>query len=736
MASSTTAAVTVQVRRNFRPPVANPVLPLIVDEDTTLQLPVSGYDPDEPLDTIGFVAGEQPRYGTLGGDPASPEYIPNPDFAGTDQFTIVASDGAMLSAPQPVTVTVTAINDTPSFPASGGPVPQGFAYRLAGEYVGFSRFARLGDLSQPMQIGRGFSTAFSVTFYDPDDQDINMVSVDWGDGSPPEPEGKLLADGTVTGPLLSEGQVGGYGSITAKHVFMQNGSFNVNMCVSDSILVDANGNKSLTASSTTSCKSIPVQVSDMVDMLLEIEPSANPLPVGSDLTYRLTITNNPPDSGSGLTATGIVISDTLDGRLEFEQATATQGSCSHAGGVVTCSLGTLPPGGSAQVEIETQVDSSLVPGNVLGNQASYKTNEPDQADSKANLEFTTLLPAGDYIVNIIGDQPDDNPSDGQCATATGSCTLRAAVDQANAKPGKQSISIADWQILLESELVVSDDLTLSGLGADHSVIGGNGSSRLLRVENGASLTLNDLTLQGGYTDQQGGGLYIASGDATLNRVQVSGNYAQAGGGGIWNQGTLTISGSTVSGNQAESGAGGIANSGTLVLKNVTVSGNLGQSGGGIGSSGTATLTNVTVSENSATASGGGLSGVAGGIRLKNTIVAGNQAGTSGPNCSTALVSLGFNLIQNLNGCSLTGQSGTDILGAYAGLAALGMRGGSTQTQALLPGSLAIDAGSCDLATDQRGVPRPLDGDLDQAPACDIGALEFKPEQLYMPIVFY
>jgi hypothetical protein len=65
---------------------------------------------------------------------------------------------------------------------------------------------------------------------------------------------------------------------------------------------------------------------------------------------------------------------------------------------------------------------------------------------------------------------------------------------------------------------------------------------------------------------------------------------------------------------------------------------------------------------------------------------------------------------------------------------LANNGGPTQTHALVPGSPAIDAGGTDctdatgapLTTDQRGKPRPVDGNGDGTPACDIGAFEFFP----------
>lgn len=222
----------------------------------------------------------------------------------------------------------------------------------------------------------------------------------------------------------------------------------------------------------------------------------------------------------------------------------------------------------------------------------------------------------------------------------------------------------------------------------------------------------------------GGGGINNIGSVYLNRVTIYDNYCGnasardgAGGGGILNNGDLTIYTSTISGNR--SGGGGLG-------------GNYnGGPGGGIYSTSAGVITIIddsTIADNGTGRSSGSGYTYGGGIEvdssdttIKNTIIANNDADES-PDCDSGFISTGFNLVENDEGCTITGIDDTlheDPM--LAPLADLGVEG---WIHALLPGSPAIDAGpAVCLSSDQRHQSRPVDGDRDGTRTCDIGAYE-------------
>lgn len=118
------------------------------------------------------------------------------------------------------------------------------------------------------------------------------------------------------------------------------------------------------------------------------------------------------------------------------------------------------------------------------------------------------------------------------------------------------------------------------------------------------------------------------------------------------------------------------------------------------------------------------------IAMRDTIVAGNLAAAAADYSST-LNSLDYNLIGNTNGATITNLTAHNIYNQDPKLGPSADLGGPTPTHALRFDSPAIDAGnSGGLATDQRGLPRPIDDpntpNAEGGDGSDIGPYEADP----------
>jgi CSLREA domain-containing protein len=315
--------------------------------------------------------------------------------------------------------------------------------------------------------------------------------------------------------------------------------------------------------------------------------------------------------------------------------------------------------------------------------------------------FESNAQAGpDLIVNTSDDTDDGSCDNLGQGIGNQDCTLREAINAANALAGANTITFStSGTITLGSTLPVVTDgagLYINGVGPSviSVIISGDDVYHAFSVDEGASLTLDHLT--------------IVDGNNT-----ISGGY----GGAVVNEGTLTIANCTFSDNSATTAGGGIYNLSTLAIINSTFSGNDSFSGGGIFNAGPLTITNSTFSGNSAT-HGGGIyqHSTLGSTTLLNTIIANNTGG----NCSGTITNGGNNIDDGTTcgwGSTDGSMSSTDPL-----LGPLANNGGPTQTFGLSTGSPAMDgvtfnAPNSAPSTDQRGLGRP------QGVGYDIGAFE-------------
>jgi len=299
-----------------------------------------------------------------------------------------------------------------------------------------------------------------------------------------------------------------------------------------------------------------------------------------------------------------------------------------------------------------------------------------------------------FTVNSIVDIPDSFPGNGICETAsgTGVCTLRAAVQEANADGGADQIVLqpnttylltragAD-NTALNGDLDITDNVTIVGGGAT-TVVDGNGAvtqDRVFEVPSGCIdnmgfppncldgvlvVTLSSLTVQHGRAVSTGGGIgnlgnltvencvikdnaltgattygggIESLGSLTLTNSIVAYNIAGGDGmgAGVYTAGPLTIDGTSFTGNQGAGYGGGLGVYGAsfkALVRNSTFDGNGAALGGGIFNDGTElTLVNSTVSGNNSDGAGGGVYAKAGTTGLYNVTVANNRANADGLN---------------------------------------------------------------------------------------------------------
>jgi hypothetical protein len=274
--------------------------------------------------------------------------------------------------------------------------------------------------------------------------------------------------------------------------------------------------------------------------------------------------------------------------------------------------------------------------------------------------------ASTYVVDLPGDFGDSTPGDDSCAGGPGGCSLRAAVEEANAHGGPDIVDLPpnDYELNLggPGSLVISSEVVIDGTGSSAATTirpAPPGVGRLIDVSSAGDLVLRDATVRGATLADSGAGIRSA-GALTLRRAVVADNEANnADGGGI---ATLTGSGPTliadsvigspdgvIPGNRAGGlapfgvfGGGGISQgmgAGTLTIQDSRISLNTVKAesvarGGGIYGGSAVNISDSEVSGNVATvtssgSSEGGMVQYVGPLTMRRTTVSGNSALATG-----------------------------------------------------------------------------------------------------------
>ncbi|ASJ72603.1 cadherin-like domain-containing protein [Granulosicoccus antarcticus] len=337
-------------------------------------------------------------------------------------------------------------------------------------------------------------------------------------------------------------------------------------------------------------------------------------------------------------------------------------------------------------------------------------------------------------------------------------SLREAVLVANNDASVSLISLSGGTpySLVNGHLEMSGNYVIAGMGADNTIIDQLDTERVITVQHDsntalpdADITLTDLTITGGDTNDDGGGIFIDSestvrldsviirDNVTANRgggianegtliaenVRLSSNVSQSHGGGIYTNSSMSLTRVSIDNNTANLDGGGIyqkGDSSSSTLDYVTISKNEANKGGAIDAKGDITIQSSTIVDNTANNDGGGIREHGfGTISLYNTVLADNiqTNGTADKEDVFGDVeSLGFNFIENEGGINL---KPSDLQGASPMLAELTLdSGGIMKTLQPLSDSPLINRGGL--------VSSQLDAtgrEIDAIP--DIGAHEFQ-----------
>jgi len=216
--------------------------------------------------------------------------------------------------------------------------------------------------------------------------------------------------------------------------------------------------------------------------------------------------------------------------------------------------------------------------------------------------------AATYAVTSTADLPDTDVGDGVCLSSNGSCTLRAAIQQANFSAGADTITLPAGVFTLTrpglddaavlGDLDITDSLTIQGAGSAATIVDGNGAvtgDRVFQIlATAKETTLSGLTVRNGKrvsTFDEGGGIYWdgGGGHLTLNNVVVENNAGYYGGGLYLNYSasgdSVDLSHVTIQGNSATASAGGLGVSfgdfATFALHDSQVKSNTAYEGGGV-----------------------------------------------------------------------------------------------------------------------------------------------------------
>jgi len=243
--------------------------------------------------------------------------------------------------------------------------------------------------------------------------------------------------------------------------------------------------------------------------------------------------------------------------------------------------------------------------------------------------LTSNVQAATFSVNTDSDAADDDLLDGRCQIAiTGDCSLRAAIQQANALGGKDTILLPANRYVLQGtanedvnrggDLDITEDLTITGAAADTTVIDGKGLDRIFDIQGANTVNLSHITLVNGNAGATDGGAIRVARASNNNVLPVyvfedmvinNSNAGRGNGGAVYIGVTSRVEFTRVSmdNNGAQDGGAVYSLSAAMHFRDSLVTNNRAtRNGGGVASFGGMHSMATAFTNNLATGSGGGI----------------------------------------------------------------------------------------------------------------------------------
>lgn len=331
----------------------------------------------------------------------------------------------------------------------------------------------------------------------------------------------------------------------------------------------------------------------------------------------------------------------------------------------------------------------------------------------------TFLTRNLYLVTTLND--------------SGPGSLRQRI--AEVAPGETiAFAVTGTITLTNGELVITNDLTISGPGAANLAISGNNSSRVFAISNSAAtVNISGLAIRNGRAKSGTNGL---NGTGS-NSPGGSGSNGQNGG-GIFNLGTLTMTSCIISNNSTGIGGdGGRGGNAALIGSGNGGSGGGGGdggSGGGIFNAGTLNLIACTVNRNTARDGGiGGDGGSGGNTGRGGTGAFGGDGGEGGGIFNTGSLSLN-NCTVSANLSGRGGAGGTPGGGGQPGGGGFGGAGGSGAGLRSLAGGGQVFLKNCTVISNSAAMGGPYSSGTSRGPDGSGGGIQSFGLQLLNTLV--